>query len=281
MKLTSPSPSGRVRRAAHAGRFYPAQPAQLRAELEALLGAVPAVRDPAPKALIAPHAGYMYSGPIAASAYARLLPARANLHRVVLIGPSHFAAFPGIAASGRDAFATPLGLVPLDREATARATALPGVIIDDAPHEPEHCLEVHLPFLQIVLDQFQVIPLLVGEATEAEVERVLDALWGGPETCILVSSDLSHYHDYLTAQELDRNTVRAIEALRSDTLDGSDACGFEGIRGLLAVARRRNLECHAVDVRNSGDTSGSRARVVGYGAFVFSARRPPTNAADL
>lgn len=267
MSASNESPTGTLRPAAHAGRFYPEDPGELRREVNALLAAAGQPKGPVPKALIAPHAGYCYSGPIAASAYAELAPHREVVRRVVLLGPSHFARFRGVAASGMGAFATPLGRVPLDQAAIQRISALPGVHIADGPHAPEHCLEVHLPFLQTVLSDFQLVPLLVGEADEEEVGHVIEALWGGTETRVVVSSDLSHYHDSATARALDEVTARAIETLRGEALDGNDACGFEPIRGLLYVARHRGLRCQRLDLRNSGDTAGSFQRVVGYGAF--------------
>jgi len=266
----------RVRPAAHAGRFYPAHPDHLKSEVCAMLASARCNGDPPPKAIIAPHAGYIYSGPIAASAYARLVGARDLLRRIVLIGPSHFSLFDGLASAGAEAFATPLGLVPLDLAAVAQVTALPHVCVSDPIHRSEHSLEVHLPFLQTVLYDFLLVPLLVGHASDQQVGEVIDALWGGPETCIVVSSDLSHYHDYRTASDLDRKTAHAIESLRGDLLDEESACGREAIKGLLYVARQRGLRCRTVDLRNSGDTAGSRDRVVGYGAFCFETDSPPT-----
>lgn len=252
-----------------AGRFYPGRAAELRAEVERFLIDARPPSMPTPKAIIAPHAGYPYSGPIAASAIRQWEPDRHRIERVVLIGPSHHAAFPGVAASDMDAFATPLGLIPVDRSAIQQLAAIPGLVINDAPHRPEHCLEVQLPFLQVVLERFAIVPLLVGEASTETVGRLLEAVWGGPETRVLVSSDLSHYHDTATARALDTVTAEAIESLQGDRLDGSDACGFEGIRGLLWVARRGGFQCDVLDLRNSGDTAGDPARVVGYGAFAL------------
>ena len=260
-----------VRPPAQAGRFYPADPAQLRRDVSDYIAASSESAGPVPKALIAPHAGYEYSGPIAGSAYARLQSGRDQIRRVVLVGPSHFTRFQGVAASGMDAFATPLGTVPLDRAGIALAASLPGVAISDDPHREEHSLEAHIPFLQVVLGEFELVPLLVGEAAQREMARLLEVLWGGPESCIIASSDLSHYHDYNTARQRDQATARAIEALDGEALDGYDACGFQGVRGLLEVARGRGLECRTIDLRNSGDTAGSRSRVVGYGAFVLTA----------
>jgi AmmeMemoRadiSam system protein B len=271
----------RVRPAAHAGRFYPDDPVELkrqvtgfiaegRAVVRAAGGADPGAEGKTAKALIAPHAGYMYSGPVAGSAYACLEGNAAAIRRVVLIGPAHYAAFPGVAVSGMDAYATPLGLVPVDRDWVEKAIEEAGVERADAPHAPEHSLEVHLPFLQVLLGRFSLVPLAVGQAEDAAVGRLLEALWGGPETCIVVSSDLSHFHGYDTARALDAATAKAILGLEGQDLAGEDACGYEGVRGLLWVARRRGMRCRLLDLRNSGDTSGSRHRVVGYGAFALA-----------
>ena len=265
MNVNSPH----FRPAIQAGRFYPGRAVELRAEVERLLAEARPPTAPTPKAIIAPHAGYPYSGPIAASAFRQWEPDRHRIERVILIGPSHHAAFPGVAVSGLDAFATPLGLVPVDRTAVQLLTRIPGLVVDDAPHGPEHCLEVQLPFLQVVLDRFAIVPLLVGDAAAETVGRILQKVWGGPETRILVSSDLSHYHDAATARALDAVTAEAIESLQGDRLDGNDACGFVGIRGLLWLARRHGLRCEVLDLRNSGDTAGHPARVVGYGAFAW------------
>lgn len=229
--------------------------------------------EPAPKALIAPHAGYLYSGPIAASAYARLGKDRHVISRIVLIGPAHYEAFVGLAVSEMDAFATPLGEVPLDKAALGQIITLPQVHVFDDAHEPEHCLEVHLPFLQWILERFTLVPLLVGEARDEQIRQVLEVLWNGPATRIVVSSDLSHYLSYEDARALDRATARAIEALRAEALDSEHACGCQPIRGLLDAGRQHALRARTVDLRNSGDTAGSCERVVGYGAFVFDENR--------
>jgi len=254
-----------------AGRFYPAEPGTLRRMVDDCL--LRACKTPglAPKAIIVPHAGYIYSGPIAGSAYVQLERERKLIRRIILLGPSHHTPFRGMATSSADAFASPLGEVPIDRETVARIESLPGVASFDAAHEPEHCLEVQLPFLQLSLDQFELVPLLVGEATPSEAGAVLAELWGGPETRIVVSSDLSHYHSYQTARSLDAATAEAIESLRWEELEDDQACGSRPIRGLLHQARARGLKAKTLDVRNSGDTAGPRDRVVGYGAFAFSA----------
>jgi len=239
--------------------------------IEYFLREVDANAGSAPKAVIAPHAGYPYSGPIAASAYAQLAPARDIVKRVVLLGPSHYALFDGLAASSAKAFATPLGAVPVDTAAIAEICArLPQVSVRDNAHADEHALEVQLPFLQVVLANFNIVPLLVGEVSNDEIEAVIEALWGGDETRFVISSDLSHYHDYETAQQTDSETARVIESLNAKQLHGDLACGCRPICGLLSVAKERGMRCRAVDLRNSGDTSGERDRVVGYGAFVFT-----------
>ena len=225
---------------------------------------------PAPKAVIAPHAGYVYSGPIAASACARFAPAREIIKRVVLIGPSHRVPFKGLATTSAEAFATPLGAVPVDTVAIHDlCSRLPQVCVLDEAHAHEHSLEVELPFLQVVLADFKIVPLAVGDANDEQVAEVIEALWGGDETRFVISSDLSHYHDYATAQELDAATARAIEALRPQDIGGEQACGRSPVCGLLRAAQKRGLRAHSVDLRNSGDTAGSRNEVVGYGAFVF------------
>jgi hypothetical protein len=258
-----------VRLPAVAGQFYPENPEELRTMVDGFLAAAKAVSDKIPKAIIAPHAGYPYSGPIAGSAYACLARGRDRFRRVVLLGPSHFVALSGLAASSASVFQSPLGPIPVDEEALARVRALPQVTTLDAAHQHEHSLEVQLPFLQIALGEFKLVPLVVGEAAPDEVAAVLNELWGGGETCIVVSSDLSHYHDYRTAQQMDRETARAIESLNWQTLGSDQACGCQPICGLLQAAKKRGLRCRTVDLRNSGDTAGGRDRVVGYGAFVF------------
>ena len=272
--MTSPIPGRsdprRVRPCAVAGRFYPGHPEELRRTVQALLGAVSVPAGPAPKAVIVPHAGYVFSGPIAASAYARLAADRDIIRRIVLLGPSHREAVIGIAASNWEAFATPLGLVPLNACALPRLAALPQIVVNNAAHAGEHALEVQLPFLQCALgDHFTLVPLLAGDTSTAEVSEVLEALWGGTETRLVISSDLSHYHESAVARELDGTTAAAIEALAPELIPEQGACGRLPIRGLLVAAKRHHLRASAVDLRNSGDTSGPRQQVVGYGAFVF------------
>jgi MEMO1 family protein len=257
-----------VREPAVAGLFYPDDPAILRGMLDDFLrGAAPAAGPP-PKALIVPHAGYPYSGPVAATAYSRLLPLRETVRRVVLLGPSHRVAFPGLATSSARSFRTPLGDIPVDREAVTEIERLPQVHCLDEAHRQEHSLEVHLPFLQALLNDFSLVPLVAGNASADQVAEVLERIWGGPETLIVVSSDLSHYHDYDTARRMDSLTSEAIEKLQWEAIGQEDACGRVPVSGLLELARRRDLRVSRVDLRNSGDTAGPRTSVVGYGAYL-------------
>jgi len=222
-----------------------------------------------PKAIIAPHAGYIYSGPIAGSAYAALLPLRDAVRRVVLAGPSHRVAFQGIAVPETDEFETPLGRVTVDRDALTLLQSFPQVLVSDRAHAQEHSLEVHLPFLQEALRVFTIVPLVVGDASFEQVAEVFNALWGGPETIFVVSSDLSHYYDYATARTMDESTSRAIEQFDPGGVRFESACGRIPVNGLLLAARQHRLHATTVDLRNSGDTAGSREEVVGYGAYVF------------
>jgi hypothetical protein len=269
-----------VRFPAVAGLFYPGDRDELAATVDALLATALAIRVPqatraaTPKAVVVPHAGYVYSGPIAATAYARLAPGAGDLGRVVLLGPAHRAALDGLALPTVDAFRTPLGDVPIDDDARHTAAALPGVVLDDGPHEREHSLEVQLPFLQRLLPDFALVPLVVGRAAPATVAAAIDTLWGGTETVVVVSTDLSHYEPYEAAARHDRATAAAIVARALDTIGPYDACGAFGLRGLLDVARRRDLVPEVLDLRSSGDTAGPPDRVVGYGAFALAASRP-------
>jgi AmmeMemoRadiSam system protein B len=221
-----------------------------------------------PKAIIAPHAGYIYSGPIAASVYALLAPARGVIERVVLLGPTHRVVVRGLALPGAAAFATPLGTVEIDQPAVEALRQLPQVGVSAEAHALEHSLEVHVPFLQAILGTFTLVPLAVGRAGQHEVAEVLDRLWGGAETLIVVSSDLSHYLPYADAQAVDRATAKAILELATN-ISHEQACGATPVTGLTLAARRRGLKPELIDLRNSGDTAGDRNRVVGYGAFAF------------
>ncbi|MFC3226808.1 AmmeMemoRadiSam system protein B [Marinibaculum pumilum] len=259
-----------IREPAVAGAFYPAAPAALRKQVDELLAAAPDLDLPAPKAIVAPHAGYIYSGALAAQAYARLRPARDRIRRVILLGPAHRVAFQGIAVPTVAAFQTPLGPVRVDREAAAAIADMPQVHQLDAAHALEHSLEVHLPFLQRVLDDVAVLPLVVGPTEPLAVAQVLERLWGGPETAIVISSDLSHYHGYDDARGRDSATASRIEALDFGKIDGHGACGAYPLNGLLLMARHRGLCATRIGLCNSGDTAGDRSRVVGYGAWAFS-----------
>lgn len=240
--------------------------------VDALLAAAPAeAGGGAPKAVIAPHAGFAYSGAVAAAAYARLRPLRGKIRRVILLGPAHRVPFRGMALPGAAAFRTPLGDVPLDAAAVARIKALPGIKELPAAHAAEHSLEVQLPFLQLVLAKFTLLPILVGDAGAAEVAAVLDALWGGAETLVVVSSDLSHGEPYAEARAHDRRTAEAIERFEGRAIGPDDACGCIAVAGLLAAARAHGLVCTRLDLRNSGDTAREGTEgVVGYGAWAFA-----------
>jgi AmmeMemoRadiSam system protein B len=257
-----------VRKPAVAGLFYAADEGALRRDVDAMLDAAHASGPSVPKALIAPHAGFRYSGPVAASAYKLLEPARQRIRRVLLLGPAHRVYLDGMAIPSADGFATPLGTIPLDRELLAKIAPMPEVSISDKAHRDEHSVEVQLPFLQTVLEQFSLAPVVVGRCAPEPVAAVIDAAWGGPETLIVISSDLSHYHPYEEARRIDAQTCSRIVANAMD-LGGGEACGAHAINGLMATRGGRNLEVEAVDTRNSGDTSGTRDRVVGYGSFVL------------
>jgi AmmeMemoRadiSam system protein B len=257
-----------VRRPAVSGRFYPGRTEDLARDLDRLLTAARphAVSDASPKALIVPHAGYAYSGATAALGYVLLERLRTRIRRVVLLGPSHYIALRGLALPDAEAFDTPLGRVPVER--ADHLLDLPQVSRSDLPHLREHSLEVQLPFVQRVLDAVTLVPLVVGDATPEEVAEVVEACWGGPETVVLISSDLSHYRPYADARAVDADTVRRILALQGPLPDAR-ACGARGVNGMLLVARQRGLRPSLVDCRNSGDTAGDRVRVVGYASISF------------
>jgi AmmeMemoRadiSam system protein B len=265
----------RVRNPAVAGLFYPDEAGLLASNVDDyLLGghtAAASLTTP-PKAIVVPHAGYVYSGPIAGSGYAAVEALAGVVERVVLLGPAHRVPLAGLAVPSVDAFATPLGPVAIDTDARATALTFPGVVVDDVPHAGEHSLEVHLPFVQRTFGVVRVLPIVVGRASTDLVATVLDALWGGAETLIVVSSDLSHYEPYESAQRHDRRTAEAVVTGAPDAIDPDDACGAYPVRGLLDAAARHDLAATLLDLRNSGDTAGPRDRVVGYGAFAFSPR---------
>jgi hypothetical protein len=259
-----------VRPAAVAGMFYPAAPRELAREVDDMLAhsAGSGLTPGFPKALIVPHAGYVYSGSVAAEAYDRLRPGRGIVRRVVLLGPCHRVAVRGLALPEAVAFATPLGQVPIDQEAVKSLASLPQVVVSSAVHAGEHALEVQLPFLQRVLGEFSLVPLAVGAATPEQVAEVIDRLWGGTETLIVISSDLSHYHRYDEACAIDRGTAQAILAYSTD-IDHEQACGATPVAGMLLAAKRHELNVELLDLRNSGDTAGGRGQVVGYASFAF------------
>ena len=257
-----------IREPAVAGQFYSRDAGELSATVATLLDGAPDRQVRAPKALIVPHAGYIYSGPVAATAYALLRPHREQYRRVVLLGPSHRVLLRGAALCAADAFRMPNGDVPLDKDAIAELD-VPGVCVRDTAHQSEHSLEVHLPFLQAVLGDFKLVPIVIGDATAEFVADLLDALWDGAETLIVVSSDLSHYLPYDQARALDAQTCAAIENCRGEALTHDMACGATPVAGLLLAAQRRELPVTTLDLRNSGDTAGDRDAVVGYGAWMF------------
>ena len=263
-----------VRPPAVAGAFYPAHAPTLAQDVRDLLADVPeqpsagTFADRVPKAIIVPHAGYIYSGATAALAYARLAPARHTIRRVVLLGPAHRVPVRGLALPGDDALATPLGQVAVDQAAVTQLAHLPQVVVSRAVHAQEHSLEVQLPFLQTMLDHFQLVPLVVGDASPQEVAEVLEVLWGGPETLLAISSDLSHFLPYRTAQQMDRQTTQAILHLRGP-LTHQQACGGTPINGLMLAARQHALQPQLLGLCNSGDTAGDKGRVVGYAALAF------------
>jgi len=266
--MTPPDSVIRARLPAVAGLFYPDDPYELRAVVRGFLDQAAPLPAQRPKVLIVPHAGYVYSGPVAASAYRGLVGLAGSIERVVLAGPTHRVPVPGIAVPDVTAFETPLGRVELDTAMVSRLLSLPHVYATNLPHRMEHSLEVQLPFLQVALEQFMLVPLAVGDADPSAVAGVLEACWGGPETLIVISTDLSHYRDYESARRIDSATARAILD-RKEGFRDEQACGCRVLNGLMRVARAHGLQVEELDLRNSGDTSGDRSRVVGYGAFAL------------
>ena len=255
------------RQPAVAGMFYPGDKITLENDIKSYLSHVESQDIVAPKVIVVPHAGYMYSGPIAASAYKLLIPIKNKIKRVVLLGPSHRVAFCGLAAPNSVTFITPLGSIPIDHSGIDLIADLNQVVISDQAHAAEHSLEVQLPFLQEVLSDFSLVPLVVGDANRYDVAEVIDRLWGGDETLIVISTDLSHYHSYEEARQMDQATSDAIIHLDADAIGYEDACGRNGLQGMLYVAKQRGLKADLLDLRNSGDTAGDKIRVVGYGAY--------------
>lgn len=262
-----------IRPPAVAGLFYPGDAAALRTDVAAYIAdgrtLIPKP-PPSPKAMIAPHAGYVYSGPIAGSAYACLESQRNSVTRVIVLGPSHRVGFSGMALPTATGFETPLGIVPVDQAACHSIASLSGVVTLDRAHRDEHGLEVHLPFLQLALHSFSIVPLVVGDASPIEVAAVMEHLWGSSETLVVVSSDLSHYLPYDDAIRMDRLTTDAIEQLQPEPIHFENACGRIPVQALLLEAKRHHLRPMTLDLRNSGDTAGEKSQVVGYGAYVFT-----------
>ena len=253
-----------------AGLFYPDDQKQLNELVNEMLSQARPADQPPVKALIAPHAGLIYSGPVAASAYASLKEQAEVIKRVVLLGPSHRVGFEGIATCSASDYQMPFGNIEIDRQAIASIRQLPQVHELDRAHAAEHSLEVQLPFLQTVLQAFSLVPLVVGDCPAQQVAEVLELLWGGDETLIVISSDLSHYHPYEEAKFLDQKTSDAIINLKPELIRYDDACGRNPVNGMLVSARHHHLQCKLIDLRNSGDTEGTRDRVVGYGAYLFT-----------
>jgi len=260
----------RSRPPAFAGMFYSDKPQELVATVKSCMAdaTLPAALTP-PKAVIAPHAGYIYSGPIAGTAYASLSARGHQVERVILLGPSHRVAFDGVASSGATAFETPLGPVTVDRDAVALLVKAGLAREFERAHENEHSLEVQLPFLKQIFPAARVVPLLAGDDDWQAALRVLAEMWGGDETAIVISSDLSHYHDYATAQKIDAATAQTVERLGAGQVELDQACGATGVNALLALVAEKGLSCTTLDLRNSGDTAGPKNRVVGYGAFAI------------
>lgn len=261
------------RHAAVSGSFYPTSAVELSATVEVLVADSATAtwgQDFRPKAIIAPHAGYAYSGSVAASAYATLASSRGRIRRVVVVGPAHYVPVRGVAVTRARAFSTPLGDMLIDHELVSELTRFPEVAYDDSAHAPEHSVEVHLPFLQVLLDDVRIVPILLGDVDVEVAHRVIDAAWGGDETLVIVSSDLSHTKNPFEARARNDATTRAICDLDGDAIGDADACGFTAVRALLAGARAHALGAKACDVRTSNDVTDGQEEIVGYGAYVFA-----------
>ncbi len=258
------------RQAAVAGQFYPIEAMALSSEIEYYLNNASNLEVHHPKAIIAPHAGYIYSGAIAASGYTQLQNRSTSITNIIILGPAHRVAFNGIATSSARYFDTPLGSVELNQSLIKKLSDLHFIQCHDEAHRNEHSIEVQLPFLQSILGKFTIVPLLIGDCDSNDVSTVLNLLWGGSETFIIISSDLSHFHSYDTATKNDDLTSQAILKLQPEKIHYSDACGRTPINGLLKIAQTKKLKASILDVRNSGDTAGDKTRVVGYGAYSFT-----------
>jgi hypothetical protein len=272
--------AGGIRQPAVAGLFYPDDAGALRDLIAGFLGDPPPDDAESPKAVIAPHAGFRFSGPTAGHAYRALLPRRGTVERVVVVGPAHRVRLSGVGLSSARAWATPLGNLELDISTCADLSELPGVVVSDAAHAPEHSIEVHLPFVREVFGEVPIVPLVVGGTDRNQVASVLDAVWGGPETAIVVSSDLSHYLDDTSARVRDRATSHAIVEARAADVGPHEACGFLPIGGLLTSALRHRLGLRPLSLTTSADTAGEPTRVVGYGSFALLPL-PPVDADEV
>jgi hypothetical protein len=262
----------KIRQPAVAGLFYPAEEVELKSDVHEYLAHAHeelTQQYKPPMAIVVPHAGYIYSGAVAASAYKQIIPFKDQINRVVLLGPSHKVGFSGLAVPASDIFRTPLGDIRIDQEGIQKISDLAQVIVSDQAHYEEHSLEVQLPFLQEILTEFTLIPIVVGDAGRHEVAEVINRLWGDVHTLIVISTDLSHYHEYYEAKKLDRATSDAIVHLKPNLIGYEDACGRNGLKGMMTVAQEKDLSVDILDLRNSGDTAGDKSRVVGYGAYVF------------
>jgi AmmeMemoRadiSam system protein B/AmmeMemoRadiSam system protein A len=268
--------SKQVKHAAVAGMFYPSDRNELSQMLKNMLESAKN-NYPPPKAILAPHAGYIYSGPVAANAYASLYPVREKISRVVLLGPAHRVYVKGLALSSASHFDTPLGEIEVDKKSMQQVSKLPGVEIFDEAFSQEHSLEVHLPFLQMVLEKFSLLPVVVGDASPEMVSTFINTVWGGEDTLIVISTDLSHFHDYQTANQIDKRTAEYIKQLDYEKIGPQQACGCRPVNGLLKIAKQYDHNISVVDVRNSGDTAGNHDRVVGYGSFLLYEKQSPSD----
>ncbi|MDH5654459.1 MAG: AmmeMemoRadiSam system protein B [Spirochaetia bacterium] len=254
-----------VRESAVAGSFYPDEKKHLADLVDSYLSGEDK-KNPLPEAIIVPHAGYMYSGAVAGKGYTSIK--QLDIKNILIIGPAHRVYVNGLAIPDCDAFVTPLGKISVNKELYPELVKLPFISINDEAHKDEHCIEVQLPFLQRLFTSFQIIPVLAGNADEEQIQTLFD-LTSGKIDLIIVSSDLSHYNSYETAKNLDRNAANSIEALDPFSLESEQACGSRPIKGLLLYAKRAGLKVKTLVLQNSGDVSGSRSSVVGYGSFIF------------
>ena len=257
----------KIKQADVAGMFYPGEEASLRQMVDGFIQKALSF-DLRPRAIIAPHAGYIYSGSIAGTAYKTIAAVRDQIENVIIMSPAHRFYLRGIALHMADAFATPLGNIPVNIGIVKKIKQFSSVQWEERSFIQEHGLETHLPFIQRAFKPgIKIVPMIVGECQESEVAEILESVWEDPRNFVIISSDLSHFHSYADAKKLDRNTVDLIQNLDSQSLDTEFACGHYPICGLLNLARNRKLKIKALDIRSSGDTAGSKESVVGYGSF--------------